>query len=68
MVESPCIRQCCLNPDDVCVGCWRTLEEVMQWSAGTDDEKLLILNLVAERKKQNAPNQPAVEPNTDKNG
>jgi predicted Fe-S protein YdhL (DUF1289 family) len=27
-VDSPCIGVCSLNKNKVCVGCWRTLEEI----------------------------------------
>ncbi|MEQ1559554.1 MAG: DUF1289 domain-containing protein [Methyloglobulus sp.] len=37
VIQSPCIRNCCLNEDDVCLGCFRTLSEVVGW-AGSDDE------------------------------
>ncbi len=31
MVESPCRRQCCLNDQDECLGCGRTLAEILEW-------------------------------------
>jgi len=30
-IHSPCIGNCCLNEDDVCMGCFRSLEAVTQW-------------------------------------
>ena len=41
--NSPCIRNCCLNNSDVCMGCFRTLDEIVQWSAVDDKAKLVIL-------------------------
>ncbi|MCU1718016.1 DUF1289 domain-containing protein [Pseudomonas sp. 5P_3.1_Bac2] len=32
-VASPCRRQCCLDPDDVCLGCGRRLTEILQWAS-----------------------------------
>lgn len=32
IVESPCVRNCCLNEDDVCLGCFRVLTEITQWT------------------------------------
>lgn len=29
--NSPCVRQCCLNNDDMCVGCGRLLAEITGW-------------------------------------
>ncbi len=50
-VESPCIRNCCLNDDDVCVGCYRSLQEITQWSAASDQVKLFILDRAKQRKQ-----------------
>ncbi|MCU4674418.1 DUF1289 domain-containing protein [Catenovulum sp. 2E275] len=30
-VKSPCVRRCCLNEQDVCIGCGRTLDEITGW-------------------------------------
>jgi predicted Fe-S protein YdhL (DUF1289 family) len=40
---SPCVRNCCLDDDNVCLGCGRTLEEIVSWSAASDVEKRAIL-------------------------
>ncbi|WP_369602217.1 DUF1289 domain-containing protein [Hahella sp. SMD15-11] len=37
--DSPCIRQCCLDEANVCVGCGRTLEEILNWHGMTAEEK-----------------------------
>ncbi|WP_440055146.1 DUF1289 domain-containing protein [Pseudoalteromonas sp. T1lg65] len=50
-VESPCIRQCCLDDHDVCVGCYRTLEEILNWSAVPAEIKREILSNCEARKK-----------------
>ena len=31
-LSSPCVRQCCLNNDDICLGCFRSLEEIRNWT------------------------------------
>jgi uncharacterized protein len=41
--ESPCTRRCCLDDDDVCMGCGRSLEEIVAWSGSSDAEKREIL-------------------------
>jgi len=51
--DSPCVRNCCLNEQDVCVGCFRSIDEIMSWSASNTQEKIAILERVQERKKQN---------------
>ncbi|MDF3195402.1 DUF1289 domain-containing protein [Pseudomonas sp. 1928-m] len=30
-VASPCRRQCCLDGQDICLGCGRTLQEILDW-------------------------------------
>ncbi len=42
---SPCIRNCCLDEQDICMGCFRTLKEILAWHHSTDDEKRIILSL-----------------------
>lgn len=32
---SPCRRQCCLDDTDICLGCGRTLQDILDW--GTAD-------------------------------
>lgn len=51
-VESPCVRNCCLNEADICVGCFRTLHEITCWGTVSDATKLEILKCVAERREQ----------------
>jgi uncharacterized protein len=42
-VPSPCVRICCLDENDICLGCYRTISEICGWGAATDQEKLEIL-------------------------
>jgi len=49
-IESPCIRQCCLNDEDVCLGCFRLLDEITSWAYCNDSGKLAILQHAAQRK------------------
>ncbi|WP_295893305.1 DUF1289 domain-containing protein [uncultured Vibrio sp.] len=51
-IQSPCIRHCCLNENDLCLGCYRTLDEILSWNASSDTEKLEILGCCARRKIQ----------------
>jgi len=32
IVASPCVRQCTLNDENVCLGCFRSLDEIKEWS------------------------------------
>jgi predicted Fe-S protein YdhL (DUF1289 family) len=49
-VESPCVRNCCLDKKDVCLGCGRTVEEIIRWGDADDDEKLRILAAAKKRR------------------
>ena len=41
-VASPCTRVCCLDDQDVCIGCGRTMAEICEWSLCTDERRLEI--------------------------
>lgn len=49
-IESPCVRNCCLNDDDICVGCYRSLAEISRWSLADDPAKVLILTAAEARR------------------
>ncbi len=48
-VESLCVRNCCLDKQDVCIGCGRTVEEIIRWGDADDKEKREILVAVEKR-------------------
>lgn len=50
-VEKPCIRKCCLNENDVCLGCFRTYNDMLIWNAISYTEKVRLLEKAKERKK-----------------
>ncbi|MBL1261967.1 MAG: DUF1289 domain-containing protein [Thiotrichaceae bacterium] len=43
IVESPCVRNCCLGGDDVCMGCFRTIDEITNWNMASAEERKIIL-------------------------
>ncbi len=45
-VKSPCVRNCCLDDFDVCLGCRRTLKEILAWGKASEYEKTQILNRI----------------------
>jgi predicted Fe-S protein YdhL (DUF1289 family) len=49
-VESPCVRNCCLDEKDICLGCFRSLAEITQWSTATEIIRREILVNSANRK------------------
>ena len=55
-LASPCVRNCCLDDDNVCLGCGRALDEIVRWGSASDDDKRAILERsrarVAERERR----------------
>ena len=51
MIESPCIRVCTLDATgDLCLGCFRTLEEIGGWTSFSDAERFDVLERLPGRK------------------
>lgn len=42
--KSPCVRNCCLDEEDVCLGCGRTLDEILSWTRYSDSEIEQVLD------------------------
>ncbi|NOI17241.1 DUF1289 domain-containing protein [Vibrio coralliilyticus] len=51
-VPVPCVRNCCLDGEDVCLGCFRTLNEILEWRSYTDEEKQAVLVRCERRRKK----------------
>jgi len=49
-IESPCISVCRYE-DEVCVGCGRTVDDIVNWYDMTDDEKQAVLNRIEKDSK-----------------
>ena len=47
--ESPCVRHCCLDEDNVCMGCGRLLAEIVQWGRASEAQRAAILERSRER-------------------
>jgi predicted Fe-S protein YdhL (DUF1289 family) len=50
LVESPCIENCCLNNEKICLGCFRSLDEISQWQQMNDRTRQNVL-LKAEQRR-----------------
>lgn len=48
-VKSPCIEVCSLNHEDVCIGCYRTANEIIEWFSALDERKREILAAIDQR-------------------
>lgn len=42
-IASPCINICQLNAEDLCTGCWRSLDEIAAWGSLPPAEQAAIL-------------------------
>ncbi|MGZ8226211.1 MAG: DUF1289 domain-containing protein [Methylococcaceae bacterium] len=51
VVASPCIRNCCLDHNDICLGCFRSIEEIISWTQVDEQTRRCFLNNVGERQK-----------------
>lgn len=51
-VPTPCVRNCCLDDNDMCLGCFRLLSEILAWGKASEDEKREILIGCRLREKQ----------------
>lgn len=50
-MESPCVNICIMHPrEGLCVGCYRTLDEIVAWAGMTPAERRAIMDDLAARK------------------
>ncbi len=52
-VKSPCIDPCTLDDDDICVACFRSIDEICAWAGAADERRRLILQSAAGRRMGN---------------
>ena len=50
-IRSPCISVCVLDDNDICMGCFRSAEEVTDWFMAGEEEKRAIMERVATRRE-----------------
>ncbi len=51
--KSPCVRHCCLDDKDICIGCGRTLDEICRWSSAKIVKKEILINSLARVQSRN---------------
>ena len=51
VITSPCVDNCCLNEEDVCLGCFRSLDEILAWRAANNEQRQGFLDLAIHRKE-----------------
>ncbi|GHG65805.1 hypothetical protein GCM10010919_13420 [Alishewanella longhuensis] len=50
MSQSPCIRNCCLDQHDCCLGCGRLLTEITEWHQASPLRQQQIIVLAQQRR------------------
>ena len=54
-IPSPCVQICQVNSASThCIGCLRTLDEIRDWPIMTAEEKLAVLDALAQRRSASA--------------
>jgi uncharacterized protein len=52
VVKSPCIKVCVMDPRrGVCLGCCRTLDEIVSWGSMTDNERDAVMAKLEARRR-----------------
>ena len=51
-VKSPCIRHCCLDEADICLGCFRSLDEITGWWEADQATRQAIVLRAEQRREQ----------------
>ncbi|HIG79957.1 MAG TPA: DUF1289 domain-containing protein [Cycloclasticus sp.] len=50
-MESPCIKMCTLNEEDICLGCGRLLDEITSWTTYSDEQRDTLLKVCEQRRR-----------------
>src|SRR6202166_5135793 len=49
--QSPCIRNCCLDDDLTCLGCFRSMKEIKEWGVVDNHRRRIILQNAKQRRE-----------------
>jgi len=47
--QSPCVRNCCLDDELTCLGCFRSLDEIKEWTVVDNHRRRIILQNAKQR-------------------
>ena len=50
-LKTPCIKLCKLNEENVCVGCYRSIEEITNWRNLSLKEQKQVMETTKKRKR-----------------
>ena len=48
-LRSPCVSNCCLDDEDICLGCFRHIDEITGWHSASDLQKIEIIEVAKKR-------------------
>ena len=51
--QSPCVRNCCLDDDDMCLGCFRYIQEITSWQSFSEQKKQQVI-VACQQRRDNA--------------
>ncbi len=58
LVETPCIKVCVVDgPSRLCLGCFRSLPEIVRWQRYTAEERAAIMEALPSRRSQIDPSR-----------
>lgn len=46
LIPNPCKSICKLNDNNICIGCYRTKEEVAEWPKLTNEQRFVIITRI----------------------
>jgi len=49
-IKSPCKLICKYDENKICIGCYRSMEEIVKWVDYSDQEKLEVYRNIRERR------------------
>ena len=49
--QSPCVGNCCLDDELTCLGCFRSLDEIKEWTLVDDHRRRIILQNAKKRRE-----------------
>jgi len=49
-IDAPCVRNCCLDEHDICLGCGRHFTEIQQWHGMSTEQRSELLAVAAKRR------------------
>lgn len=52
VIKSPCVHICCLDEKDICLGCYRSCDEICKWGAMNNEERKDVMKKVATREQE----------------